>query len=199
MSGFTSLRTPRLTLRPLSHADAAAMCTYRSLPDVARYQSWESFGPADAAKLVDGQAGLQPGIPGTWFQFAVVVSADGVMAGDCGVHCLDDPRQVELGITLAPAFQGRGYATEALGGVLDFVFRELNAHRVTAVTDADNAAAAALFRRLGFRQEARLVEHVWFKGGWGSEFVFALLRREWEGRAGQPGLSTNPAVRENET
>jgi len=37
-----------------------------------------------------------------------------------------------------------------------------------------------LFRRLGFRREAHFVEHVWFKGGWGSEFVFALLRREWE-------------------
>jgi RimJ/RimL family protein N-acetyltransferase len=53
-------------------------------------------------------------------------------------------------------------------------------HRVTAVTDCDNAAAASLFHRLGFRREGHFVEHVWFKGRWGSEFLFALLRREWE-------------------
>ena len=61
-----------------------------------------------------------------------------------------------------------------------FAFDSLGMHRVSAVTDAENGPAAALFRRLGFRQEAHFVEHVWFKGSRGSEFVFALLRREWE-------------------
>jgi RimJ/RimL family protein N-acetyltransferase len=51
---------------------------------------------------------------------------------------------------------------------------------VAAVTDAENRPAASLFRRLGFRQEAHFVEHVWFKGAWGSEFVFALLERDWK-------------------
>ena len=32
------------------------------------------------------------------------------------------------------------------------------------------------------RPEAHLVENIWFKGRWGSEVVFALLRREWEER-----------------
>jgi RimJ/RimL family protein N-acetyltransferase len=50
-------------------------------------------------------------------------------------------------------------------------------HRVTAITDAENAPAAELFRRLGFRREAHHVENVWFKCRWGSEFLFAILRR----------------------
>ena len=63
--------------------------------------------------------------------------------------------------------------------MLDFVFCALGAHRIHAVTDAENERAAALFKRLGFRKEAHLVEHRWLKGRWDSEFVFALLRREW--------------------
>ncbi len=106
------------------------------------------------------------------------------MVGDCGLHCrLDDSRQMEFGITLAPSYQGRGYATEALGYLLHFVFTTLDKHRVSAVTDARNQAAASLFKRLGFRQEAHYVEHRWFKDSWGSEFMFALLRREWEVRS----------------
>jgi RimJ/RimL family protein N-acetyltransferase len=58
---------------------------------------------------------------------------------------------------------------------------------VSAVTDAENGPAAAVFRRIGFRQEAHFVEHVWFKGRWGSELVFGLLRGEWEGRAAWKG------------
>jgi len=50
------------------------------------------------------------------------------------------------------------------------------------VTDVKNDAVASILRRLGFRQEAHNVEHVWFKGAWGSEYLFALLRREWQAR-----------------
>jgi RimJ/RimL family protein N-acetyltransferase len=182
-NAFTELRSPRLILRRLRREDLAALCAYRSLPEVARYQSWESFGPDEAARLIDSQAGLEPNVPGTWFQLAIVVAATGLLVGDCGLHCRqDDPRQMEIGITLAPAHQGHGYATEAIECLLGFVFGSLGKHRVATITDAANRPAAALFRRLGFRQEAHFVEHVWFKGEWGSEFGFALLRREWEQR-----------------
>ena len=89
---------------------------------------------------------------------------------------------MEFGITMAPWGQGRGYATEALERLLEFAFETLGMHRVSAVTDAENHRAAALFDRLGFRREAHHVEHRWYKGYWDSEYVFALLRREWEAR-----------------
>jgi RimJ/RimL family protein N-acetyltransferase len=175
------LISPRLLLRRLQSGDAAALCGYRSLPEVARFQEWDSFGPEDAVRLIEGQRDSEPGVPGDWFQLAIVERTTANMVGDCGLHCRqDDPRQMEVGITLAPNQQRRGYATEALDRLLVFVFDVLGKHRVSAVTDAENLAAAALFKRLGFRQEAHFVEHRWFKGHWDSEFVFGLLRREWE-------------------
>jgi RimJ/RimL family protein N-acetyltransferase len=180
MDPFAPLRSPRLTLRPVSHADVNAICGYRSLPQVSRYQSWETFGPADAAALVEAQAGLRPGMPGTWFQLAIIVTETGTMVGDCGLHTLPVAGQVELGITLSSAHWGYGYATEAVTRLVDFIFGELDAHRVTAVTDAENEPAAKLFGRVGFRREAHFHENLWFKGRWGSEFVFALLRSQWE-------------------
>jgi RimJ/RimL family protein N-acetyltransferase len=175
------LFSERLFLRRLEAGDAVVLCGYRSLPEVARFQSWTSFELDDARSLIDGQSGLEPGIPGTWFQWAIVERTTERMLGDCGLHCRrDDPRQMELGITLSPDCQKQGYATEALSCLLDFVFGTLGKHRVFAVTDAQNMAAASLFRRLGFRQEAHFVEHQWYKGYWGSEFVFAILGREWE-------------------
>ncbi len=170
-----------MLLRPLRSEDAAPIAAYRSLPEVARFQSWDSFGPADAARLIADQSEVVPGTPGTWLQLALVLSESATVVGDCGIHFRkDDPQQVELGITLAPAHQGQGLASEALRRVLAYVFGALGKHRAFAVTDAENHAAAALFRRVGFRQEAHFVEHVWFKGGWGSEFLFAMLHREWQ-------------------
>src|SRR5881392_2611733 len=69
------LSSPRLLLRRLQGGDAAALCSYRSLPEVARYQGWESFGPGDAAHLIEGQSHSEPGVPGTWFQLAIVEKA----------------------------------------------------------------------------------------------------------------------------
>ena len=183
MDDAVELLSPRLRLRRLRHGDAEAVCAYRAMPEVARFQSWDSYGPADAAALIAGQERSPPCAPGSWLQLALVVAESGDLVGDCGIHFPPgEERQVELGITLSPRHQGCGLATEAVATVVRYVFDSLGKHRIWAVTDADNAAAARLFRRLGFRQEAHFVEHVRFKGGWGSECVFALLRREWAER-----------------
>lgn len=180
----TSLPTRRLQLRRLQRADAESLCAYRSLPEVARYQSWETYGPEDAARLLDDQQDRDIGIPGTWLQLAVVETRTGQMIGDFGLHCLaDEPCQFEVGVTFAPDWQGQGYATEALESLLHYLFTERSARRIFATTDVLNVPAAALFRRLGFRQEAHHVEHRAYKGTWTSEYVFALLAREWEGRS----------------
>ena len=178
--GFTKLRSSGLLLRRLRTDDAAALCAYRGLPEVARFQSWESFTLDDAARLIASQAAVVPDTPGTWLQLAIVEVESDRMIGDCGLHFrADEPKQMELGITLAPSHHGRGLAADALSCVLDYAFGELGKHRVSAITDADNLPAAALLRRLGFRQEGHFVEHVWFKGAWGSELLFAMLNREW--------------------
>ncbi len=175
------LRSARLSLRRLQPDDGPALCAYRSLPGVARYQYWDAFAAADAARLIADQATAEPNIPGTWFQLAITQTASGSLIGDCGLHCrAEEPRQMEFGITLAPRHQGFHYADEAIHCLLAYVFDSLGTHRVTATVDALNRPAIALCRRLGFRQEAHLVENVWFKGAWGSEYIFAMLKREWE-------------------
>ena len=177
------LRSARLLIRPLALEDAPALQAYRSDPEVARYQSWSGFDEIDAACLAGAQDDLAPDTPVTWFQLALVEAASGILVGDCGLHFLaSDPRQVELGITLARPRQGEGIAREAVQCVLGYLFGSLEKHRVYALTDARNDAAAGLFRSLGFRQEAHFVEHVWSEDGYGSEFLFAMLRREWLSR-----------------
>ena len=178
------LQTKRLALRQAGADDADAILSYRSLPEVARFQSWASFDGADALRLVGSQDKLAPDKPGTWFQLVILDRAAPSIIGDLALHFReDDHRQVEIGINLAPARQGKGYAAEAVRSVLDYLFRQLGKHRVMAITDAENDAAARLFRSVGFRQEGHFLEHVWYKGSYGSEYLFALLASEWRNSA----------------
>ncbi|WP_228290841.1 GNAT family N-acetyltransferase [Shewanella cyperi] len=178
MTDFPRLRSPRLLLRAFQHSDLTAFATYRADPHIARYQSWSSYSLADAERLYEGMQGLAFATPGCWYQIALANPDTDELLGDLALHFIDEA-QVELGFTLSAAAQGKGLATEAVNTILSYLFDTLGKHRVIAVTDAQNAAAAQLLERCGFRREAHWIDNVFFKGAWGSEYQYAILAREW--------------------
>lgn len=198
-------RTDRLLLRPFTEDDAPLFAAYRSEPEVARYQSWEAPYSLDAARgLIGPLVGkdLSSPEPGAWNQIAVQLAGEctpvhvpvdraasdgnGTLIGDCVFRLdPDDPRQASIGFTLSPTYQRRGYATEAVRGLLGLLFRGLGLHRVTAVCDVRNVASRRVLERVGMRCEATFVENIFFKGSWGSELSYAMLRREWGGEPGR--------------
>ena len=173
------IRTERLVLRSLRASDAERVYAYRTDPEVARYQSWETLSLDEVRAFIAGEGALDCEQPG-WHQLAIAERSTDRLVGDVGVHILEsDPRQVELGFTLAPDAQGQGYATEAVRAIVDHLFVARGKHRVIASTDPRNERSIALLRRLGFRLEAHHRDSMWFKGAWVDDLIFALLRREW--------------------
>ena len=190
---FAGLTAPRLALRRFQPGDVDAFVRYRSVPEVARYQSWDAPYPAAAGEsFVREMMTRHPDTAGEWFQFAVVLRATGELIGDCaaGPHG-DDVRQAELGFTIAPRYQGRGFATEAARCLLGYLFGARRKHRVVAYCDARNAASAGVLERLGMRREGHLRESTWAKGGWTDDLLYAVLDHEW---AAQPagGSASDP-------
>ena len=193
---FSELMTPRLVLRPLRLSDSAAVFAYRSDPAVARFQMWEPQDVKEVRSFIAGLLDREPDTPGTWYQLAITLRGCGALIGDCGLHFpMEGPDQVEVGITLAPAHQGQGYATEALEGVMAYLFVNLGKHRVYARVDPRNEASIALLERVGMRQEGHLRESVWVKGEWADDVIYALLENEWKSRREIPRL---PSVARND-
>ena len=180
------LETPRLILRPFQDSDLEPFVAYRSDPEVARYQGWDAPYSLDKAiEFIAEMKLAQPAIQDRWYQLAIELKQSGQLIGDCAFHTLaHDARQAEIGCTLARQHQRQGYAAEAVARLLGYLFRDLGLHRVIASCDADNLASARLLERVGMRREGHFIENIWFKGAWGSEYLYALLQREW---AGSPG------------
>ena len=180
-AGFTALTAPRLVLRRFRQEDLDAFVAYRSDPAIARYQSWEvPYGPGQARQLLAELEATHPDTPGEWFQFAVALRATDRLIGDCAAHVrADDPRQAELGFTLAAEHHGQGYATEAVRRLPRYLLVERGKHRVSATCDDHNLRSAAVLEQAGMRREGRVLESTWFKGEWTSDLVYAVLRREW--------------------
>lgn len=72
--------------------------------------------------------------------------------------------EVGLYWSLAPAFRGQGYATEAARALIAYAFAALNLRRIVATTEHANAASIAVMRRLGMRVERNpYLEPAWFQ------------------------------------
>jgi aminoglycoside 6'-N-acetyltransferase len=179
---FTELAGERVLLRRFQLADVAEFVAYRSCAEVARFQSWDAPYPREEGeRTIRQMMGEDPDTAGEWFQFAVALRPAGQLIGDCAARPhADDPRQCEIGFTIAPGYQGRGYATEAARLLVGYLFGRRGKHRITASCDPRNAASAAVLERLGMRREGHLRESTWAKGEWTDDLLYGLLRHEWE-------------------
>lgn len=179
---FSTLTTDRLILRRFTEADLLSLLAYRNDPEIARYQSWESFSEDEAQAFLREQQSIEPGIPGKWFQFAIELQSSGMLVGDCALHVDEQGQQGEIGFTLAREHHGKGFATEAVRQVCDYAFANLNLHRLVAITDCRNYSSVAVLERLRFRREGHFIQHIFFKGEWGDEYLYAILKDEWSNR-----------------
>lgn len=176
------LSTERLIVRHVSLDDAVAMYKYRSDNETSKYLS---LHPTSEKDLVDfiGKTERSINIPGSWYQVVIEKQCPHQLIGDIGIHFMEGAgcsnQQVEIGYTLDKNYRKKGYATEALSAILDFLFFELKKHRVSASIDPRNQDSVKLIQRLGFRKEAHHIKSLFFQGKWVDDLIFAMLNNEW--------------------
>ncbi|MCX5068752.1 GNAT family N-acetyltransferase [Micromonospora lupini] len=90
----------------------------------------------------------------------------------------------KLGYAIGAEHWGHGCATDAARTIIDFGFRELKLHRITAAIGPDNASSIAVAKRLGMQYEGRLRDHVFTNGAWRDSQLYSVLASEWNDAAG---------------
>ena len=176
-----SIITNRLHIRNLLVTDLEHFYQYRSNPEVTKYQGFDVMNREQCRDFIISQQDKSFGKAGEWVQYAIEDKATQLLIGDCAIKLdLYDIRLAEIGITISDLHQQKGYAKEVLTAILDWLFETQHIHRVTEIVDAENAASIQLLKSLKFRQEGHFIENIFFKGKWGSEMQFAMLKREWE-------------------
>jgi RimJ/RimL family protein N-acetyltransferase len=147
------LRTSRLVLRPHRMGDADAWLAIEADPSIRHHLHWPVRDQHHALAHLHDRTRHTKLLQADDF-LALAVELDGEVIGDISVHLRTvaaETRSAEIGWLELSRFGGRGYATEAASGMLDWVFGTLGAHWVTAVIDDDNPRSIALAHRLGFR------------------------------------------------
>lgn len=180
---FCTMNTERLILRKFQESDTETFFKYRTDPQVALYQGerWVGYKLEQAVEFVKEQMNFEPGISDTWFQIAVELKDTGNLIGDLAINTLpDDINQVEIGFTLNPVYQNKGFGIEAVKCMIGYIFNVLNKHRVIAITDVRNKSSVKLLEKVGLRKEGHFIKNAWNKGEYTDEYLFALLKEEWQ-------------------
>ncbi len=117
------------------------------------------------------------------FQLAVETTARGELVGTVGSHRTGARSGwFEFDVTIGADHRRKGYAAEAVVLLMRFMFAERRYHKCLGAIFAHNEASLALTRRLGFTEEGRLREHVFFAGRHHELVMMGMLADEFDQR-----------------
>lgn len=85
-----------------------------------------------------------------------------------------------MGYSLAEAKQGHGYMFEAATIAIQYVFDELNFHRVMANYMPHNQRSGNLLKRLGFTVEGYARDYLLINGRWADHVLTSLTNPNWK-------------------
>jgi RimJ/RimL family protein N-acetyltransferase len=87
---------------------------------------------------------------------------------------------MEIGYVLIPGERGKGYGTEAVKIIVDYLFLSKEIVRVQAVTDPDNLVSQKVLQKSGFRKEGTIRKSTFIRGEWRDGCMYSILREEWK-------------------
>lgn len=85
-----------------------------------------------------------------WYAAWLIALPTGERIGDLCFKGLGDDGTVEIGYGLLPAWQGKGYATEAVTAAVAWAATQPGVRKIEAETDPDNAASRRVLAKAGF-------------------------------------------------
>lgn len=89
--------------------------------------------------------------------------------------------QFGIGYMLVPEERGKGYGSEAIQIMVDYLFLHKNIVRIQAETHTANMASQRVLEKAGFKREGTLRQSFFSRGCWRDTAMFSILREDWRG------------------
>ena len=146
--GTAELRTDRLVLRRYRPEDAAVLYRYLgSDPAMYQYSGWNPYATLEMAQETVNRfiESYEDERAYSW-----VIDVDGVLYGTIGAYDFEDDR-IEVSFSIIRTGWGRGYATEALKKVLEYLTENEGISCVTAWCAAENIGSRRVLEKSGMK------------------------------------------------
>lgn len=152
--GTKTLETARLILRRAQLSDAQAMFdNWASDPEVTKYLTWPTHENVAATRWVlenwNGQYDNDE-----CYLWLITLKGEDLPIGSISVVSLDNRiRKAEIGYCIGSAWWHRGFTSEAMRAVIDYLFDEVGMNRIEARHDPRNPHSGEVMRKCGMQYE----------------------------------------------
>ena len=160
-----------VTLRVLEKED---------LPLIAEWSNNPAFGgefePLEQNSLVEIEKWYETLRPNEkWF---IIEKKDGTRIGQ--IMHIPEKRHFTIGYIIVPTERNKGYCTEAVKTLVDYLFLSTMTERIQSGTNPKNEASQRVLEKAGFTREGILRKAFYARGKWYDEALYSILREEWK-------------------
>jgi RimJ/RimL family protein N-acetyltransferase len=170
------LQGAKVTLRPPDDSDAQRFVDWFGDLEVTRYLARRA-----GIGLLQEQGHLKT-VGESTTDILWMLEAEGRPIGATGIHGIDwINSHGETGIVIGDKTAwGRGYASEAMRLRTEYAFRQLNLHKLTSSTFAQNEPSKRALTKAGYTEAGLEREHFFREGRWHDRWSCEVLRDDWE-------------------
>jgi len=162
-----------VNLRAMDKEDLPLYVEWVNKPEfLGEYNSLMQFSKSEAEQKLENQYEMK---------YFVIEKKDGNKIGLIFHFYVLHPagKQLEIGYALVPSERRKGYGTEAIRTIVDYLFLSKDTPRVQASTDARNLASQKTLEKAGFKKEGVTRKNFFTRGKWTDDCLYAILREEW--------------------
>ena len=167
-------------LDPVTPANATVLWRIMQSAHLREFQDIPRFSREDFEKRVKARPLRLDGRTAGRFEWLICVAATRAAIGWISLRIGDRPAgSGELGYSLLLEYRGKGYASEAVAGLLDRLFETTPLRRLEACCVPANASSRRLLERIGFSQQRMQPNGAMVRGRPVDIVCFEVERNAW--------------------
>ena len=175
------LEGKNVNLRTMEKEDLTLFAEWMNAPEFyGEYNPLRQLSKTEVEKMLETSVELKP---------FIVEKKDGSKIGFVARLKELWGGQMEIGYVLVPTERGKGYCSEAVKIMVDYLFLSMDIVRIQAHTDVRNTASQKVLEKAGFKKEGTIRKGYFARGAWTDWFLYSILREEWK----EPKILTGTA------
>lgn len=178
--GTQRIETERLVLRRFEMSDARDMLKYWiSIPEVQ-----ENYGEPVYQTKAEVNEVLNKWISDydnhDFYRWAIILKDSKNNIGQIAFYKVNSRHhKVDVEYCIGKDFWGNGYATEALRGVINYTFKNINYNRIQAFHRSKNKSSGRVLEKAGMKYEGTLKQYILHNNIFDDCLIYAILKEEW--------------------
>ena len=154
------------------------LCEKADLPKIKQWSNdvdfVGAFEPFEQLSLADLEKQFESKGEAQWF---LIEKMDGSKIGY--IAHFKTKGCVGIGYMLVPEERGKGYGSEAVQIIVDYLFLHKDIVRVQAETHPDNLGSQKVLQKAGFKKEGVLRKSFFSRGVYRDTALYSILREDW--------------------